>query len=91
MDICDSRMEVGVSMKREGWAEPAQQKSMSGGLLLFHAVTSAIMAGEEDEDVRSADMWWKRWVWWTAEAWLERGSVLGKFRGSLGREANSGM
>ncbi len=40
-------------MKRLGWEEPAQQKSMSGGWLLFQVVVWAIMEGPEVGEVRS--------------------------------------
>ena len=43
-------------MKRPGVAEPAQQMSMSGVWLLFHAVASVIMRVLSVGEVRSALM-----------------------------------
>lgn len=49
-------------MKRPGWADPAQFQTMSGALLLFQLVISAIIWAAAEGEVRSALMWWKRWV-----------------------------
>ena len=43
-------------MKREGREAPVQQKRMSGGLLEFHEVVSAMIEGPEDGRVRSAEI-----------------------------------
>ena len=62
MSIWDFRISTGVSVKRPGWAEPAQFQTMSGGWLLFHVFASASIWAPEEAEVRSALMWWKRWV-----------------------------
>ena len=56
LSICSFKIEVGVSMKRLGCEEPAQQKRISGGWLLFQDVVSEMTLGPEEGSVRSALM-----------------------------------
>lgn len=53
---------MGVSMKSDGWALPAQHQTISGGKLLFHVVAVAITSEQASEEVTSALMWLKRCV-----------------------------
>ena len=54
LSICSFKIEVGVSIKRLGYDEPAQQKRISGDWLLFQVVLSDMMCGPEEGSVRSA-------------------------------------